>query len=328
MEIRALDTYDTAQVAAWHSVLHDGYTSGRPPVWWSGLEAETHRFAHPAPYHERHVLVGVEHGELVCATDVVLPLRENQHTASVELAVRPDARGAGHGRALAGAVRRLLADRGRTLVEAEVYALPGEPFEESRSGRFALAQGLRPGNVETRYLLDLRAHTAPPAPAVADDTEVVGWIGSTPPAYVDELLILHRQMEQDVPRGELSREPLDLDLERLRTSQQRLADTGWTSVTSLVLVGGEAAGYTEVLVHRDDEVMVQEDTLVLPAHRGRRFGQLLKTANLQRLEPVREGRTLLQTFTADSNTAMRATNTKFGFEPADVLYECEGDVSA
>jgi hypothetical protein len=37
---------------------------------------------------------------------------------------------------------------------------------------------------------------------------------------------------------------------------------------------------------------------------------------------------MLQTFTADSNTAMRATNTKFGFEPADVLYECEGDVSA
>lgn len=212
---------------------------GRPPLWWSGLEAETHRFAHPAPYRERHVLVGVEHGEVVCATDVVLPLRENQHTASVGLAVRPDARG----------------------------------------------------------------------------------------AYVDELLILHRQMEQDVPRGELSREPLDLDLERLRTSQQRLADTGWTPVTSLVLVGGEAAGYTEVLVHRDDEVMVQEDTLVLPAHRGRRLGQLLKTANLQRLEPVREGRTLLQTFTADSNTAMRATNTKFGFEPADVLYECEGDVS-
>ena len=218
MEIRALDTSDTAQVAAWHSVLHDGYTSGRPPVWWSGLEAE-------------------------------------------------------------------------------VYALPGEPFEESRAGRFALAQGLRAGNVETRYLLDLRAHAAPPAPEVPGDTEVVGWIGSTPPAYVDELLILHRQMEQDVPRGELSREPVDLDLERLHTSQQRLADTGWTAVTSLVLVGGEAAGYTQVLVHRDDEVIVQVDTLVLPAHRGRRFGQLLKTANLHRLEPVRDGRTWLQTFT-------------------------------
>ena len=190
--------------------------------------------------------------------------------------------------------------------------------------------------VETRYLLELPvASTDTPLDAPLDtplgtpldtDIEIVGWVGPCPLQYEAQLLLLQQQMEQDVPRGELSRRPLDLDLERQRDNQRRLAERGWTSVTALAMVNGESVGYTEVLVQDRDRVMVQEDTLVLPAHRGRRIGQALKADNLRRLDGVRDGRTMLQTFIADSNAAMRATNAKFGFQAADVLYECEGRI--
>lgn len=327
MRIRDLDLTSHDEIAAWHAVLRDGYTRGRPPVWWSGLDAELFRLANPAPMRERITLVAVEEGEVVAAADLVLPTQENAELATVELAVRPDLQGVGRGSSLAEAVLDRLRQRGRKVVEVEVYGLPGESFEQAPAGRFAAKFGVAPGNVETRYLMQLPTSHDGTRPSTGEEVEVVGWVGPTPARYAAELLILRQQMEEDVPRGELTREPAALDLERLRTNQERLTQQGWTSVTSLVLVSGHAAGYTELLVHGDSPVIVQEDTLVLPQHRGHRYGELLKLVNLERLEQVRGDRTLIQTFTADSNTAMRATNAKFGFGAADVLFECEGRIS-
>lgn len=336
MEIRELNTDDRAEIRAWHDVLFEGYTGGRPPVWWSGFHEALYRFENPSTYSDRIALVGLVDGEVVAAADATLPNRENTDSASIELAVQGDRTGRGHGRALAEDLRNRLVERGRTTVDTEVYGLPGQDFSESRGGRFAAAHGLEVANVETRYLLELPvASTDTPLDAPLDtplgtpldtDIEIVGWVGPCPLQYEAQLLLLQQQMEQDVPRGELSRRPLDLDLERQRDNQRRLAERGWTSVTALAMVNGESVGYTEVLVQDRDRVMVQEDTLVLPAHRGRRIGQALKADNLRRLDGVRDGRTMLQTFIADSNAAMRATNAKFGFQAADVLYECEGRI--
>ncbi|RYG77890.1 hypothetical protein EU513_04845 [Yimella sp. RIT 621] len=328
MEIRELNTDDRAEIRAWHDVLFEGYTGGRPPVWWSGIHEAFYRFENPSTYSDRIALVGLVDGEIVAAADATLPNRENTDSASIELAVQGDRTGRGHGRALAEDLRNRLVERGRTTVDTEVYGLPGQDFSETRGGRFAAAHGLEVANVETRYLLELPVASmdAPLDAPLDTDVEIVGWVGPCPLQYEAQLLLLQQQMEQDVPRGELSRRPLDLDLERQRDSQRRLAERGWTSVTALAMVNGESAGYTEVLVQDRDRVMVQEDTLVLPAHRGRRIGQALKADNLRRLDGVRDGRTMLQTFIADSNVAMRATNAKFGFEAADVLYECEGRI--
>ena len=328
MEIRELNTDDRAEIRAWHDVLFEGYTGGRPPVWWSGIHEALYRFENPSTYSDRIALVGLVDGEIVAAADATLPNRENTDSASIELAVQGDRTGRGHGRALAADLRNRLVECRRTTVDTEVYGLPGQDFSETRGGRFAAAHGLAVANVETRYLLELPVVSmdTPLDTPLDTDIEIAGWVGPCPQQYEAQLLLLQQQMEQDVPRGELSRRPLDLDLERQRDSQRRLVERGWTSVTALAMVNGESVGYTEILMQDSDRVMVQEDTLVLPEHRGRRIGQALKADNLRRLDGVRDGRTMLQTFIADSNVAMRATNAKFGFEAADVLYECEGQI--
>lgn len=93
-------------------------------------------------------------------------------------------------------------------------------------------------------------------------------------------------------------------------------------------VGG-GLGYTDMLVSAHDLVVVlQDDTPVDPAHRGRRLGALLELADLRLLHAHTDDllgpRRLVQTFTVQGNTPMQRTNDLFGFRAVDALHEREG----
>ena len=124
-----------------------------------------------------------------------------------------------------------------------------------------------------------------------------------------------------------------VDAERIRDSDRRMAEQGWTKVRSMALDGdGIGRGYTELFVsEHDPDVVVQDDTWVDESHRGRRLGMRLKVANLRQLQG-HEGGALLgsrrsaQTYCEQDNTAMRRINAAVGFREVDSLRGYEGRV--
>ena len=87
---------------------------------------------------------------------------------------------------------------------------------------------------------------------------------------------------------------------------------------------GTFGGYSLLFVPHGTDYGWQDDTLVMPEHRGHRLGAALKTANYADLpDDVR----LVHTWTAPSNTAMHRTNTALGFRVVEHMYEVEAPIA-
>ncbi len=150
---------------------------------------------------------------------------------------------------------------------------------------------------------------------------------------ITEWARMQTQMNEDVPVGELTCTARQVDVARIRESDTRMASMGWTKVRSMALGPGAGIGYTEMYVSaHDPDFVVQDDTLVDRAHRGRHLGARMKLANLRQLHAHADEligtRRWVQTFTEQGNSAMQRTNERFGFRRVDVLHECEGRLAA
>ena len=142
---------------------------------------------------------------------------------------------------------------------------------------------------------------------------------------------MQTQMNEDVPTGELTVTPRQVDTQRIRDSDTRMAEQGWTKVRSMALgPDGAGHGYTELFVsEHDPDVVVQDDTWVARDRRGHRLGMRLKVANLRQLQDHDGGALLgsrrrVQTYCEQDNTAMRRINAAIGFREVDTLRGYEG----
>ena len=87
---------------------------------------------------------------------------------------------------------------------------------------------------------------------------------------------------------------------------------------------GAFGGYSLLFVPHGTDYGWQDDTLVMPEHRGRRLGAALKSANYADLpDHVRS----VHTWTAPSNTAMHRINTALGFRVVEHMYEVEARIA-
>ncbi len=179
-------------------------------------------------------------------------------------------------------------------------------------------------------LADLAATAEAGAPR---DDVIVSWVGGCPEEYVDQWARMQTQMNQDVPTGELTITARQVDAQRIRDSDRRMAEQGWTKVRSMALDrDGIGRGYTELFVSEHDrDVVLQDDTWVDEGHRGRRLGMRLKVANLRQLQDHDGGALLgprrnVQTYCEQDNTAMRRINAEVGFREVDSLRAYEGPI--
>lgn len=110
----------------------------------------------------------------------------------------------------------------------------------------------------------------------------------------------------------------------MRGNEER-TEARYQAVVSLAQApDGGPAGYTLIYLDRGStDHALQDDTFVLSGHRGRGLGTALKAANLRQLETHRGTRHLLHTWTSQSNKAMAAVNTRFGFRVAETVHEYE-----
>lgn len=219
--------------------------------------------------------------------------------------------------------RTCLAD-GRTTLIGEACVREGA----SGAVDFARSLGFESVHVEDHFVLPL------PVPqghadrmgvsGLDDDYEVLTWTGRCPEQYVASYCLMQTQMSTDVPTGELDLEPVVVDEARVRELEDRTARTHH-QIVAVSRRRGEAsfAGYSVLFLDHTSDVVLQEDTLVMPGHRGHRLGLRMKLATLEIVRRDHPDRSVIHTWSAVDNAPMQRTNRDFGFVPVERLHEMQ-----
>jgi GNAT superfamily N-acetyltransferase len=144
------------------------------------------------------------------------------------------------------------------------------------------------------------------------------WIDHTPAKWHAQMADMRQAMSVEEPSAGLD-EPEDVwTIARLLETEARLADGPRRFLVTAVehLPSKTLAGFTTLSVPAElDRPVAQQDTLVLPAHRGHRLGMLLKIANLHGLDTRMPGHPSVITFNAEENRHMLQVNEDLGFAP-------------
>lgn len=270
-----------------------------------------------------------------------LPVTSNTHLAEVYPFVRPAARGQGIGSALLALGERLGLEAGRTVLYsttehgAEPPAGPGAVEATTGSGRvpadapgtrLALARGYALEQVDRHSVLDLplspdllARHGADARAAVGDDYRTRTWADVVPDEWADQVAVLFTRMSTDAPVGGVDYGEDPWDARRVRTWVGQLRSKGYgflMTVAEHVPTRTLAAFTVLELPEERPAVVLQEDTLVLREHRGRRLGMQVKVVNLEALRDARPEGRRVHTGNAEENTHMLAINVALGFRPA------------
>lgn len=314
VEIEELDPTDAAARTAWHEVMEQAVRADRPHALTTTLAAFEVTATSPSSHCARSWLRAVDDGEVVGVAELELPLTENTDVAWVELQVLPGHRRQGVGRRLWEVLVARARAAGRTRIGGEVSV---DVDVAGAAHEFACAMGAVERHREDHLLARLPVPGSPVDPAY----EVVMWRGRCPEEHRASYLAMRNQMNADVPTGDLDLEPQVLDDARLSASEERLTQAYDVRVAAARRRSdGVFGGYSLLFVPHGTDYGWQDDTLVMPEHRGHRLGAALKAANYADL-PADVGH--VHTWTAPDNTAMHRINTALGFRVVERMYEMD-----
>jgi len=114
--------------------------------------------------------------------------------------------------------------------------------------------------------------------------DIVSWTGPCPARFADQYARLRGRLMAEAPTGSLAYEAERWGVRRLREEEARNDRQGRTlSTVVAVAPDGSLAGHTVMALPASGGRAYQEDTLVLPEHRGHRLGLALKATNLRRV---------------------------------------------
>ena len=333
VEIEELDPTDATARAAWHDVMERAIRAGRPSALTTTLAAFEVVATSPSVHYARTWLQAGDDGVVVGVAELELPLSENTDVAWCATAAaspRQIAPTTACSAALPlGRPRRKPRCSARSRVERAAAAgrtrLGGEVSVDvevaGAAHDFATAMGALEKHHEHHLVADLPVVPVPVGPAY----DVVTWRGRCPDEHRAAYLAMRNQMNTDVPTGELDLEPEVIDEQRLATSEERLMRSYDVRVAAARRRSdGTFGGYSLLFVPHGTDYGWQDDTLVMPEHRGHRLGAALKSANYADLP---DEVTLVHTWTAPDNTAMHRTNTAMGFRLVEHMYEMEAAIA-
>lgn len=322
-EIVVIDAHDDDALAAWHAVESASVRHERPFALQRSFTALASSVQHPNPWRRRILLAAVDGTAMVGVADLVLPTAENTHLADLEVNVAPQHRRRGVGTALHEWADRLRRDESRTTVLGELCV----PIGADGPGlRFATSLGYQVVHIEEHLAVKLPADPVKVSALtrVVPDYEIVTWSGRCPDEHRAAYVDMRNQMNADVPTGDVDAAPVAFDEERLAASEARMARSYVTVVSAARRISdGEMSGYSLVFLDHSDDVALQDDTLVMPGHRGLGLGMQLKLATLSVIEAEHPSRTTLHTWTDPDNGAMYRTNVNFGFAAVEKMHEVQ-----
>jgi GNAT superfamily N-acetyltransferase len=326
IRISEVDPADDVTLRAFWETEEAAQRAERPYALLRTWPSLTASLRHPNPYHRRSLWVARDGDDVVGCAEVSGALQDNTRIAFLEINVRPERRRRGIGTELYDVAAADCRADGRTSVCGETYVPAGGG--SSAAYEFATRLGFEDVHREDHLVLDLPV----PAEAIerlrakADDAayDVVTWQGRCPDEHVEAFCAMRTRMESDVPVGDIDLEPVVMDEARLRTGEARLARS-YLGITAAARrrSDGVFGGYTQLYLAHDVDYVQQDDTLVMPEHRGHRLGTLLKCATLEIVQREHPERVVIHTDTAIDNEAMQATNRDFGFRPVERLHEMQ-----
>ena len=321
MEIREIDVHDDAQLAAWFEVEDSSIGHDRPHALTRTYEALANQVRVPSDYGRTTLLAASEDGVFAGVAELGFSLQDNQHLAELEITVRPEQRRRGIGRALYGEATTRRRAAGRTSASGEISLV-----EDDGPLAFARAMGAESVHQEDHLMLDLPlpdGRLRELAARAVSDYEVVTWQGRCPDDLIDAYAEMRTQMNADVPTGDLDLEAVVMTPERIRVGEERLSRSYDVIVAAARRPDGVMGGYSLLyLAHGKDQV-IQDDTLVMPEHRGHRLGLALKLATHDIVRTVHPDRVTMHTWTDPENAAMYATNRAFGYRPVERMHEVQ-----
>lgn len=273
-------------VAAW---TVEGSPGKEPPPYEACIAMWEHR--DDVGFEPPHFVVARAGGKIVGYGQVQISEAEaNAHLANVNVVVLPQHRRRGIGTALLRAVPSL--SSGRTVIES------WNVFKGSPAEQFAAARGFRVVASMIRQRLVLTE--LPEVGEVPAGYELVTWNGVPPEEFI-EVYVEGLNAITEARYGDTT-----LDLAHNTVESVR----GEDCQVVLLLHGGEAAGVT--VVERNSTVPAvaeQLHTVVLPAHRGKGLGRLIKARMLHDLTGIET----IYTRTSSENEHMRRVNHSLGY---------------
>ena len=260
------------------------------------------------------VVLAHDDGELLGFAEVELPRWDNTHVGFVSVQTRPDRRGEGIGDKLLETTRESVDAAGRTLLMAAAWA-------DTHRERFWLRQGLAVAFREAQRRLvtadldwpHLDALHAKSLEASAD-YELIDVPMPTPVDMLEGMVRL-QQVMNDAPIGDLAIEDENWTAPRLRDIEEaaRLRGHRAHRLVARRCSDGELAGHTVVVVEEErPHLGFQDDTEVVPSHRGHKLGLRLKIEMLRRLREREPQVVQIDTWNAESNAHMIAVNDQLG----------------
>jgi len=285
--------------------------------------AELHQ--HGTDGDAEHLLVGRDRGTVVARGSVAAGSWDNLDGAWTKVAVHPLGRGEGRGSAMADAVAELAGSLGRHRLGASAWARsPGTRFAERRGFTHVSTTVQRRQHLpdlEPRQIDEL--HDG--AGAIASAYELVRFAGRTPEESLEELAHVAASVN-DAPHGTSERELDSYDPRRVRAFEET-AETRGQRLYRLVARhrdSGRLAAHTTMVVDpARPSAAVQDDTTVMPAHRGHRLGLWLKSGMLLWLREVEPQVISVDTWNEESNQFMVAINDMLGYRVlgSELAYE-------
>lgn len=265
-------------------------------------------------------------GDVVGYARLGLPGRDNTHLGFLDPVVHPDARRRGAGTALMRAgLGALAADGRRTLL---VETRPDGP-----GAAFCDALGLEVAQSQQESLLALsavdRGDVESLAAADHPGYRLAAWSDRSPDELLESYAAAKAAMN-DAPVGGLDWEGLRYSADRQRENEEVAVQLGqeYRFVAAVHAGSGAVAALTELLISRwSPHRAEQDDTAVVPAHRGHGLGLWVKAEMLRRLLAERPDVRQIITYNAEDNAHMWRINARLGFRPHATVTERQGRVA-
>jgi GNAT superfamily N-acetyltransferase/RimJ/RimL family protein N-acetyltransferase len=318
MQVRQVTGAD--EIARWHAVFERGWLHERP---WEMVLPLAHfqaLFAKERGSQVDQAFAAYDGEDVVGAGYVTIALESNTDKVQFTLAVPPEHRRRGAGRALVDHCVERARDAGGTYA----ITFTSYPFEERETHgfrRFAEAVGLSLDIDEVHRVLRLPVD-ASLLQKLADDAaehhaayRIETWVDGISERYLDSWLETYNQLSQDAPSGEVPWVAAAYSRASHLDEMEFLRSTGRTRYSTVAISpDDEVVAYSDLMIPSEPGKVQQWGTLVRRDHRGHRLGTAVKVLNLQAVQRDRPDLSEVHTVNAEVNASMIGINEVLGFE--------------